>query len=150
VQACVTIFARANISVKIARAIIEGIFNMAKNYGKSGQEENQCHSSTGGRGLGSVGGQSQSDGNEVKDGVAQGDCTGIYRDEKSPVNRGKANFGKILSQLRELQRSHLAYVESHEERLQARLNAAKEHHTEILNQMKLLEQEILCLLGEAV
>ncbi|MCY7382521.1 MAG: hypothetical protein LH628_08075 [Microcoleus sp. CAN_BIN18] len=50
--------------------------------------------------------------------------------------------------MRELQRSHLAYVEAHEERLQSRLKAAQEHHSQVLDQMKLLEQEILCLLGE--
>jgi len=150
VQTYVTIFARAKVIVNIARAIIKVIFDMAKNYEKSGQKENQCHSSSGRRGLGSIGRQSESDGNEIKDRITKGNCSGLYRDEKIPINRGKANFGKILSQLRELQQSHLAYVESHEERLQARLNAAREHHTEIMNQMKLLEQEILCLLKETL
>ncbi|MCC3423448.1 MAG: hypothetical protein JGK12_05820 [Microcoleus sp. PH2017_01_SCD_O_A] len=56
----------------------------------------------------------------------------------------------MLSQLRELQRSHLAYVESHEERLQLRLKAAQEHHQNVTDQMRQLEQEILCLLGETV
>jgi len=51
--------------------------------------------------------------------------------------------------VRELQCSHLAYVEAHEERLHARLKAAKEHHNQVLDQMKLLEEEIISLLGEA-
>ena len=49
-----------------------------------------------------------------------------------------------------MQRSHLAYVEAHEERLQNRLNAAQEHHNNVAEQMKQLEEEILCLLGETV
>lgn len=121
---------------------------MAKNYGKSGEKEDQCHGSDGGGGLGSAGGQSEGDGDEIANGATQGDRAGIHRDQKSSINRGKASFGKILSQLRELQRSHLAYVEAHEERLQSRLKAAQEHHNQVLDQMKLLEQEILCLLGE--
>jgi len=121
---------------------------MAKNYGKSGQKENQCHGSDGGGGLGRAAGQSEGDGDEIANGATQGNRAGIHRDQKSSINGGKASFGKILSQLRELQRSHLAYVEAHEERLQSRLKAAQEHHSQVLDQMKLLEQEILCLLGE--
>jgi len=56
----------------------------------------------------------------------------------------------MLSQLRELQRSHLAYVESHEERLRVRLEAAQQHHQQVMTQMKQLEVEILCLLGETI
>jgi hypothetical protein len=56
----------------------------------------------------------------------------------------------MLSQLRELQRSHLAYVESHEERLRVRLEAAQQHHQQVMTQMQQLEEEILCLLGETV
>ena len=123
---------------------------MAKNYGKSGKEDNKRHSPLGGGGLGSAGGQSESNGDEIEDGVAQGDCARVHRNSESSINRGKASFGKILSQLRALQRSHLAYVESHEERLQLRLKAAQDHHSSVMEQMKQLEQEILCLLGETV
>ncbi|WP_445304764.1 MULTISPECIES: hypothetical protein [unclassified Microcoleus] len=56
----------------------------------------------------------------------------------------------MLSQLRELQQSHLAYVESHEERLRVRLEAAQQHHQDVMEKMKKIEQEILCLLGETV
>jgi hypothetical protein len=148
VQTYDIIFARARINVKIARAIIEEIFNMAKNYGESEQKEDKRYSSLRRRGLGSTRGQSQSNGDEIKNRTTKEDCTRIRRDKKSSINRGKASLGKILSQLRELQRSHLAYIESHEERLQIRLKAAQEHHAQILDQMKLLEQEVLCLLGE--
>jgi hypothetical protein len=121
---------------------------MAKDYGKSGQKANQRDCSDGGSRLASAGRQGEGDGNEIENGATQGNCTGVHRNTESPVNRGTTNFGKILSQLRELQRSHLAYVEAHEERLKARLKAAKEHHDKVLDQMKLLEQEILELLGE--
>jgi hypothetical protein len=50
--------------------------------------------------------------------------------------------------LRQLQQSHLAYVEAHEERLRARLKAAQEYQNQVINEMKLLEEEILSILGE--
>jgi hypothetical protein len=123
---------------------------MAKSYGKSGKEDNKRDGSLRARGLGSAGRESESDGNGIEDRVDPGDCSGIYRNQKSLNNGGKASFGKMLSQLRELQRSHLTYVESHEERLRVRLEAAQQHHQNVMEQMKQLEQEILCLLGETV
>ncbi|MEG4013106.1 hypothetical protein QT998_07830 [Microcoleus sp. S1D4] len=123
---------------------------MAKNYGKSGKEDDKRNGTPGSGGLGSAGGQSESNGNGVQDGIDPRNCAGVYRDTKSSVATGKTSFGKMLSQLRELQRSHLAYVESHEERLQMRLRAAQEHHQDVMEQMKQLEQEILCLLGETI
>ncbi|WP_445243110.1 MULTISPECIES: hypothetical protein [unclassified Microcoleus] len=45
-----------------------------------------------------------------------------------------------------MQRSHLAYLESHEQILKVRLQAAQEHHNQVLEQMKLLEQEIIVLM----
>jgi len=123
---------------------------MTKNYAESGKKDSKRDGSSRRGGLGGDQEQSKSAGNEVKDGVPKSNCTGIYRSSKNFVNGGEASLGKILSQLRELQRSHLAYVESHEERLQNRLKAAKEHHTTVINQMNELEQEILCLLGETI
>jgi len=123
---------------------------MARNYGKSGKEDNKRNGTTRSGGLGSTRGQSESDGIGIQNGVDPRDCTGILGDSKSSIATGKASFGKMLSQLRELQRSHLAYVESHEERLQLRLKAAQEHHQNVMEQMKQLENEILCLLGETV
>jgi hypothetical protein len=126
---------------------------MARNYAKSesGQrkeDDSQRDSSLGSGGLGSAGGQGESNGNGIENRTAETDSKGVYRNQEGSHNAGKANFGKILSQLRQLQRSHLAYVESHEERLRARLKAAQDHHNQVLDQMKLLEQEILSLLGE--
>lgn len=120
---------------------------MAKNY-ESGQKGNQCNCSLNGGGLASAGRQSEGDGNGFENGDVPADRARLHRNSESIIDRGTSNFGKILSQLRELQRSHLAYVEAHEERLKARLKAANEHHDKVLNQMKLLEQEILELLGE--
>jgi len=123
---------------------------MTKNYAQSGKEDNKRHCSSGRGRLGGVEKQSKSNGNEITDGIPESDCTGIYRSSENPLNGGETNLGKILSQLRELQRSHLAYVEAHEERLQNRLKAAQEHHNNVTEQMKQLEQEIICLLGETV
>ena len=123
---------------------------MAKNYAKSGKEDDKCNSPTRRGRLGGTEEQGESAGNEVSDGVSQGDSTWIYRSPEDFIDGGKANLGKILSQLRVLQRSHLAYVEAHEERLKSRLKAAEEHHNNIADQMNHLEQEILALIGETV
>jgi len=71
-----------------------------------------------------------------------------FIEKKSSVCSGQRSFGKILSQLKELQHSHLAYLESHEEILKVRLQAVQEHHNQVLEQMKLLEQEIICIRKE--
>lgn len=127
-------------------------FYMTTNYEKSESEEkaqNQRDNELGTRGVGRVQRKSPRNGSSIQIRTDQADCKRVHTSERSNHNRRQTNFGKILSQLRELQQSHLAYVESHEERLRARLKAAEEHHDQVLNQMKLLEQEILSLLGES-
>ncbi|MEG4070922.1 hypothetical protein QUA42_26955 [Microcoleus sp. Pol11C2] len=126
---------------------------MARNYGKSesgpGKENNgECDGTAGTRGLGSAGRQSERDGDDIPNGITQTDSERVHRNQEGSNNSGAPHFGKILSQLRQLQRSHLAYVESHEERLRARLKAAQDHHGQVLDQMRNLELEILSLLGE--
>jgi hypothetical protein len=92
-------------------------------------------------------GESESIGDAFGDATSQGNSTRLYR-KKSSVYSGQRSFGKIFSQLKELQRSHLTYLESHEEMLKVRLQAAQEHHNQVLEQMKLLEQEIIFLRKE--
>ncbi|MEG4459275.1 hypothetical protein QUA58_31410 [Microcoleus sp. N9_A1] len=123
---------------------------MAKNYAKSGKEDDKRNSPPRRGGLGGIEEQSKSTGDEVSDGIPEGDSTWLHRGPEDSIDGGKANIGKILSQLRVLQQSHLAYVEAHEERLKNRLKAAEEHHNNITDQMNQLEQEILALLGETV
>jgi hypothetical protein len=98
--------------------------------------------------LGSDRGESESIGDAFGDATSQGNSTRLYRNKKSFVYSRQRSFGKILSLLKELQRSHLAYLESHEEILKLRLQAAQEHHNQVVEQMKLLEQEIIFLRKE--
>lgn len=56
------------------------------------------------------------------------------------------NFGKILSQLREIEQSHLAYVGSHKKRLETRLNDAEEHERKFVSQVEAVEKQILDLM----
>lgn len=126
---------------------------MVKNYaesesGEREEDNSQCDGSIRPGGLGSAGRESTFDGDVISNGIVEADSQGIYRNQESFNYPGTPNFGKILSQLRELQASHLAYVEGHEERLRARLKAAQDHHNQVLGQMRSLEQEILNLLGE--
>lgn len=55
----------------------------------------------------------------------------------------KEAVGGMLSQLRELQRLHLAYVRSHEKRLRARLTENLEHQDQILDKMRQLESAVM-------
>ncbi len=98
--------------------------------------------------MGSSRGESESIGDAFGDATSQGNSTRLYRNKKSSVCSGQRSFGKILSLLKELQHSHLAYLESHEEILKVRLQAVQEHHNQVLEQMKLLEQEIIFLRKE--
>lgn len=123
---------------------------MVKSYAKSGKEDGKRNSSPRRGRLGGAQEQSSCAGNEVSDGAIEGDSAWLHRSPEDFIDRGETNLGKVLSQLRELQHSHLVYVQSHEERLRLRLEAAQQHHQDILKKMKELEQEILCLLGETV
>jgi len=87
-------------------------------------------------------------GDAFPDATSKGNSTRLYRNKKSSVYSGQRRFGKILSLLKELQRSHLAYLESHKKILKVRLQAAQEHHNQVLEQMKILEQEIIFLRKE--
>ena len=98
--------------------------------------------------MGSDRGESESIGEAFGDATSEGNSTRLYRNKKSSVYSGQRSFGKILSLLKELQRSHLADLESHEEILKVRLQAAQEHQNQVLEQMKLLEQEIIFLIKE--
>ena len=98
--------------------------------------------------MGSARGESESIGDALEEATSQGNSTRLYRNKKSSVYSGQRSFGKILSQLKELQRSHQADLESHEEMLKVRLPAPQEHHNQVLEQMKLLEQEIIFLMKE--
>ncbi|MEG4310411.1 hypothetical protein Q5687_14070 [Microcoleus sp. AT10_D2] len=119
---------------------------MFQAYGKSEKENDQRYSTSRGRRLGSTGRESESIGDVFPDATSQGNSTRFYRNKASSVYSGQRSIGKILSQLKELQRSHLAYLESHEQILKVRLQAAQEHHNQVLEQMKLLEQEIIVLM----
>jgi hypothetical protein len=98
--------------------------------------------------LGSARGESESIGDAFGDATSEGNSTRLYRNKKSSVYSGQRSFEKILSLLKELQRSHLADLESHKEILKVRLQAAQEHHNQVLEQRKLLEQEIIFLRKE--
>lgn len=58
----------------------------------------------------------------------------------------RANLGGILSRVKELQDEHLAYVKSHEDRLETRLSENRRHQNRILEKMKQLEAEIESLI----
>ncbi|WP_226580940.1 hypothetical protein [Microseira wollei] len=54
----------------------------------------------------------------------------------------------MLRQLRQIRQAHLAYVEAHGQRLEARLKENREHHQKILGEINDLEDELTKLLEE--
>jgi hypothetical protein len=58
----------------------------------------------------------------------------------------EAIIGGILRQLRQLQETHLAYIEAHGERLEARLADNRKHKQQVIRNMEELEKEIHKLL----
>ncbi len=69
------------------------------------------------------------------------------RGRADTFRRAEGNIGKIVGQLRELQQTHLAYVEAHEARLQQRLEQARRHHQQVLGKMQDMEAAIQELLA---
>ncbi len=58
------------------------------------------------------------------------------------------NSGKMLCQLRELNQSHLAFVDKYQQLLETQLAQNLEYRGRILDDMNRLEEQILQLLGE--
>jgi hypothetical protein len=67
---------------------------------------------------------------------------------KSDSRNREEVLGKILSQLRKIEKSHLAYVEAHEGRLEARLKESRKHKEQIVVEIQQLEEEINALLHD--
>ena len=63
-------------------------------------------------------------------------------------NRNKI-LGKILSQLRKIEKAHLAYTEAIEGQLEAKLKESRKHKEQIISDIQQLEREIKILLHEA-
>lgn len=74
--------------------------------------------------------------------------SGTDRRGEGSLKQPETNIGKIISQLRDLQTSHLAYVEAHEQRLAQRLEQARRHHQQVLAKMQDMESAIQELIAE--
>lgn len=58
-------------------------------------------------------------------------------------------LGGIRSQLKQLQADHLAYVEAHGQRLEARLQENRKHKSKVLADIEVLQKELDDLIAEA-
>lgn len=68
--------------------------------------------------------------------------------KESQAESEQRDIGGILRQLRNLQQTHLAYVDAHGERLRKRLAENQEHRQRIADDMQRLEGIVLDLLDE--
>jgi hypothetical protein len=92
--------------------------------------------------MGRFGSKSSTDGDEPNGiNFTSGSRGNHQRQDLNPIN-SKADIGKILSQLRDIEQSHLAYVGAHKKRLETRLNDAEEHERKFKSQVEAVEQQI--------
>ncbi len=70
----------------------------------------------------------------------------LSREEGVPGGQGVT--GKVLDSLRELKRSHLAFIDSHTQSLEAQLEKSAEYRNQINQSITSLEKEILEALDE--
>lgn len=113
-------------------------------------KENQRNGGDRSFGVGSPQGKSFRDGYESNT-TPEGDSERGYRlaEEIDPTyGVGEGDIGGIISQLRDLQQAHLAYVDAHEERLRKRLAESQEHRRKVAENMERLEQQAMRLLNE--
>lgn len=113
---------------------------------KAGAREDKCNDQDRARALGSTGIESTFAGDEQN--RTDNSSSPRRGDQREDINHpdSKENFGKILSQLREIEQSHLAYVGAHKKRLETRLNDAEEHERKFTSQVEAVEQQILSLM----
>jgi hypothetical protein len=107
-------------------------------------QDNQCHFEDAAGRLGSAATESSFTGNDEN---SASDLHSSWGNIDEPFTDEEADIGGILSQLRELQAAHLAYVKAHEERLERRLQENQKHQRKILNDMQKLEERIQRLMN---
>ncbi|WP_157374043.1 hypothetical protein [Nostoc sp. PCC 7107] len=87
--------------------------------------------------------ESQSDGHD-QDGSIQGYSSGedLFSRIESLITGEDFDSGKVLEALSLIREAHLSYVRAHKQRLENRLNEAKENEVDFLKSCDLLEQKI--------
>lgn len=113
---------------------------------ETGARKNQRDDQNRSRALGSFGSEGAAIGNEPDRAYHPGSSGGNYQRENLDQADPERNIGKILSQLREIEQSHLAYVGAHKKRLETRLNDAEEHERKFVSQVEAVEKQILDLM----
>lgn len=124
---------------------------MQPEYGQAkcreSKEYHQRHTQDVGRGLGS---------SEQESSTARDDQNKIPNTDSSWGNQfgadnyigGQADPKKIASQLRELQKTHLEYIDSNQQDLENRLNETIQHRKNFVDGVEKLEQQIAALVGD--
>ena len=107
------------------------------------QQRNQRDTADESQRLGSVAEDSRSHWNDTNENA---DISSEGRIATTDEFTREAIIGGILRQLRQLQEAHLAYVEAHGERLEARLADNRKHKQQIISDMEELEKGIRKLL----
>ncbi|NEO86173.1 MAG: hypothetical protein F6J87_18240 [Spirulina sp. SIO3F2] len=95
--------------------------------------------------------QSQALGHEIRGvniGAGRANWTGRIAGWGGSLSDRKRILGGIARQVSYLRSQHLAYVKSHQERLEARLQESRDHEVNVLNAIAGLEEQIALLLEE--
>ncbi|MBW4667214.1 MAG: hypothetical protein KME60_07165 [Cyanomargarita calcarea GSE-NOS-MK-12-04C] len=112
----------------------------AKNY--------QCNSADAFRGLGTAASKSKKNGNE-SDQVLDTDSAWGDSSGEEGLTGGQGITGKVLVSLRELKRSHLAFIDNHTQSLEAQLQKSTEYRNQVSESISSLEKDILEALDKA-
>ncbi|AFY43748.1 hypothetical protein Nos7107_3158 [Nostoc sp. PCC 7107] len=119
------------------------ITNGKSQKGKPVRGTGKCNSPYSDRGMEQDKAESQSDGHD-QDGSIQGYSSGedLFSRIESLITGEDFDSGKVLEALSLIREAHLSYVRAHKQRLENRLNEAKENEVDFLKSCDLLEQKI--------
>lgn len=97
--------------------------------------------------LGSPSAQSSTDGDDSNQ-IPHPNSTRRNPLGEENTDGGQGSVGKIASQLRDLQKAHLAFIDDRRKSLESQLAADIEHRNQIIETIQHLEKQVLELLGE--
>ncbi|MBD2775181.1 hypothetical protein [Iningainema tapete] len=97
--------------------------------------------------LGSPSSQSSTDGHDSNQ-ISNPNSTRRDSLGEEDIGGGQGSAGKIASQLRDLQKAHLAFLDDRRKSLESQLAADTEHRNQIIETIQHLEKQVLELLGE--
>lgn len=112
------------------------------------EKDYQCNTQIVGRGLGSSEQKSET-ARSIKDEILDTNSSWRNKFGEDDYIGGQTDPKKIASQLRELQKTHLEYIDSNQQDLETRLNETIQHRKNFIDSVERLEKQIAALVGDS-